>query len=394
MTTFFYRAITPLGLVISGKIDAQSPHHLDKYLRAKRFDLIACRKVRKLWLPHSYKVSHDELIQLTLHLAHMESAGLPLLQSLYDFSQQSLKSQNLIKTIIHSLESGQMLSQALEKHQQIFNPLFIQFIRIGEHTGQLAECFSQLHQHLLWTRSLHDQIQKAILYPCIMLIVFLPSMATLIVCMIPPFVNFMHSMQLEVPLITHALYVTASFLRDYWPIFTSSLVIMTFVIRQSLKKWKKIQRWLERTPLLRKLLQSLAMVRLFHALNRLCANHVNLLEALKASLLLTTSPQLYLHLAYVIRQVEHGSLLSHAMECSGIFPNSITSMIATGEQAGTLPNALENIEHHLHRQVKQQLESCIALTEPALILIMGLFLLLIVYAVFWPLYDTLTFVDL
>ncbi len=324
----------------------------------------------------------------------MESAGLPLLQSLHGFSQQYPKFQLVIKSIIHSLESGSTLSQALAKHRNIFDPFFIQFIRPGEHTGQLAESFFQLHQHLLWTQSLQDQIQKAVRYPCIMLIVFLPSMAILIVCMVPPFVNFMNTLHLEIPWVTHSLFVTAGLLNDYWPFVTGALLSIAFLVKWGLKKWQTFQKWLEVTPLLGKLLRSLAMVRFFHSLNRLCSNHVNLLEALKASLLLTHSPQLNLHLAYVIRQVEYGKSLSQAMECSGFFPNSITSMIATGEQAGTLPNALGSIELHLHRQVKKQLESCIALTEPVLILIMGLFLLLIVYAVFWPLYDTLTYVNL
>ena len=55
MTTYSYRAITPLGLVIKSKLDAESPQQLEKRLKAKHFDLITYRKVRKLWLPHSHQ---------------------------------------------------------------------------------------------------------------------------------------------------------------------------------------------------------------------------------------------------------------------------------------------------------------------------------------------------
>lgn len=117
------------------------------------------------------------------------------------------------------------------------------------------------------------------------------------------------------------------------------------------------------------------------------ASGVPVLEGLRISSQVVTNIPMRQSVEETARNVREGSSLHTALERNGYFPPMTIHLIASGETSGNLETMLERAAISQEREVETLIAAMLGIFEPALILIMGGLVLLIVLAILLPIFD-------
>ncbi|MGB1076916.1 MAG: type II secretion system F family protein, partial [Bdellovibrionales bacterium] len=152
MKQYRYRAINAKGRQIKGIITAVNEANLHQQLQAVGLELVQCseQKERSASVLARKGVKVRDLIQLFMHLEQLQSAGVPLLDSLADIrdTTDSNKLRDILSEVYRVVSEGGALSEALGQHPKIFSNLYVSLIKAGEDTGDLSFAFLQLIKYL------------------------------------------------------------------------------------------------------------------------------------------------------------------------------------------------------------------------------------------------------
>ena len=122
MPSFSYRAVDPSGSVVSGTLEAQNANALEQQLRHSGMELLRCAE-RGAGRFTRRSVSRKDLINFCFHMQQMTQAGLPILEALTDLrdSLENPAFQEVVTTLISSVEVGKTLSQAMQEFPHVYD---------------------------------------------------------------------------------------------------------------------------------------------------------------------------------------------------------------------------------------------------------------------------------
>lgn len=396
---FQYKAASPQGQIIKGVIDAQTPKDLTLRLKEEGLDLITC-KITKSTPKSSFfnPITPQHLIEMCIHLEHMERAGVPLMDSLKELRLAHASLRSTLQCLIDDIEGGLLFSQALDKHPHIFDRVFVGLVAVGESTGHMAESLEAIATHLAWIKETHEKITQALRYPLIMAGVLMIAFVILLVVMVPELVSFLQNLGQELPWMTLVLYDVSLFLQEHGIVTGVGVAAFGgacyFLAQNSEKLRAFFKMILLKIPLVGAIYKNIELARFSHYLAVMCQNSVNLLDALGAVVKATRDPSMKRAFGSVALKIKEGKTLSKALASTNLFPSLIIRMVMIGEDTGKLPETLAHVKDHFDRTIQRQIAIITAWIEPLLITFAGAFLILIVYSIFWPLYDSLSIVDL
>ena len=81
-----------------------------------------------------------------------------------------------------------------------------------------------------------------------------------------------------------------------------------------------------------------------------------------------------------------GHRIAASLEETGIFPGLITRMVTVGEDSGQLPEVLERVSDLYEDQVETAIMTTMSLFEPLIICVFGGFVLVLVLAIYLPIF--------
>ncbi len=393
MRLYWFKAIAKGGHLQRGMIGAPSSKELKAHLREMGLSLVTYS--RRPSFHFSRQVSHRILLDFCFHLEQFENAGIPLKESLRTLHQE--QSSPLFKSILLQItcdvEGGTLFSKALEKHPLVFDPVFVGLIAAGEKTGQFSEVLRHLFQHLTWKEEIQAQTLKVLRYPLIVSLVFLFVVYGLMMTLVPELVSFIKAFSKDLPFSTLFLIKVSNFLSNFFFYILASLGIIYFFIKIHPKGtfWENLI--LDNAPVIGAFRKKNKLTRICHVMAVLFENGIDILQALKTTRKSLKEGQLYNDLENVERLVREGIILSEAFHRVGIFPPIIIRMIKIGEQTSSLQKTLFHVKHFFDTSLKREADQMIGLIEPLMILTLGFVLGWVIYAVFLPLYDTLSVLE-
>ncbi|MFU8804939.1 MAG: type II secretion system F family protein, partial [Bradymonadaceae bacterium] len=132
------------------------------------------------------------------------------------------------------------------------------------------------------------------------------------------------------------------------------------------------------------LIRMIAISRFSSTLATLLASGVPLLQALDIVKNILGNTRLVEVIEDVRVNIREGESIAQPMKRSGEFPPLVTHMIAVGERSGQLEEMLENVAHSYGRQVDMQVEAMTKILEPVMIVLMGIGVAVIVFAIMLP----------
>lgn len=401
MPDFRYRAINQNGRVIRGAVFAAHEQDLNGLLQSSGLDLIDFRAVSQERVSRLFqaRVKTRDLIQMSLHLQQLQRAGIPLIESLTEVrdSTDTPRLRDVLSQITREVNDGASLSAAFAAHPKVFGHIFHSLIAAGEQTGQMAEAFTQLVDHLKWTDDMTVKVKKATRYPAVLGVVVMGTVMFMMAFVVPQIVGLLEASGTELPFMTVALINTSSAIRDYWFMIPILVVggMVGFSMGRNLSQGFRYSTdfYLLRVPVIGPVLRKIALARFAYMFSTMFRSGIDLLDCLEASKRLVNNLALSEALSVVREGVQSGVGLSTAMRSSGEFPPLVVRMIKVGEDSGNMSESLNNVAEMYNRDVDESVQGMISFIEPALTVVMGGIMAWIAIAVFGPVYDSLSAIN-
>lgn len=395
MATFQYKAVDRTGRAARGSLDAMNDVDLELRLRRMGLDMISFRAVEPRSIQSLGAVKRQDVINLVFDLEQISRAGIPMLDGLRDLrdGMENPRLREVLTSVVEDMEGGRMLSQCLGQHPAIFNNVFVSLVRAGEQSGQMTEVLENLGITLRMQDELAAQTRRLLVYPSVVLLVVLAVMAFLFTYLVPQVTGLLRTMGIALPLQTRVMIGVSEIVRGYWPLLLA-LPAVAGVAAVSLVRtndrarlaWDYVKL---HVPVTGPLLQKVIMARFANVFALLYRSGITILEALRTSEAIVDNRVIGDSIARATSQINAGVSLTDAFRDLGTFPPLVIRMLRVGEATGALDTALANVTYFYNRDVRESIERGLKLLEPALIFVLGMSLLLIMWAVLSPVYDIL-----
>lgn len=395
---FSYKALDVKGKNVDGFFEAESEAEVGTWLTDRGYIVVDITPAPLQSLvsgsshPKLY-ISHQDMNFFFLQLSNLISAGCPLLMSLTALSKQVSNSslKYLLKDIKEKIESGKSFSEALKGHKDIFPTLFITMIEVGEVGGMLGEVLER-YSHIYDTiYRLRAKILYAMIYPSILLVGTLLVAWVLLVRVFPVFIEGTKRTGQELPQITQMVLSVSNLLSNNYLLILgiiAALIIIWKIANNTQKGKKIITEFFLSVPVLSdvlKLVQISLFARILGTLLRCGVPILTSIQAVEKAL----SNVIFKEAMNDIREsVSRGEALSQAMgKYRNLFPESMILMADVGERSGNIGEMLEKAGNIYERDMELSLESAVSLIQPALVIFLAIFIVIIAMSMYMPLFD-------
>jgi len=397
MAAFKYRAVDRTGRAARGALEAMNEIDLELRLRRMGLDLITYSEIRKSagGLRRGSRITRRDLIAFCFDMEQMTRSGIPLLEGIRDLrdSVESPRFREVLTTLIENMEGGSVLSQTMAQHPQVFDKVFVSLVRAGEQAGKLTEVFESLAATLRWQDELTAQTKQLLMYPAVVLVVVVAVMTFMLIFLVPQVVTLLKTMGLVLPPQTRALIFLSNFVIDYWPLVFGAPIVIAVAAALLLRVSPKAQYWWDYTklhlPVLGSVLQKIILARFTNFFALMYRAGITVMDAVKTSEEIVANRVIADGLTRAGQQINSGMSLTEAFRNLGIFPPLVIRMMRVGEATGALDEALLNVTYFYNRDVKAAVDKGMAMIGPALTVVLGGMLMLIMWAVLGPVYDIL-----
>lgn len=394
MPYYRYTAMNESGRNVKGVITAENDVDLETRLKQLGLDLVDFKELLEKQGSATGRVKIQDMIVSCLQLEQLGRAGVSLLDSLADVrdSTDSPTLKNIMAGVYEYVKNGEILSKALAHYPHVFNEVFVGLIAAGEKTGNFSESFLHIAEHLKWTSDLRRKVKKAIRYPIALLVVMSGVIAVLMIFVVPKLVDFMTAQGFDLPIHTRALIAVSHAFVSYWylifgvPIVAIALFIFTYRMSESFAY--NVDGFILKLPVLGPVARKINLARFTHFFSVLFNSGIGILESLQAAKNVVENRVLKESVDVMTRSVSEGMSLTSAMRMSNQFPSLVVRMFKIGEDSSNMTESLENINFFYEREINDSVESVVGLIQPALTIVMGVLIFWVIAAVFGPLYQS------
>ena len=389
---YTYKAIDNDGRRVSGQVQASNIEDLELRLRRMNLDLINYHSKQGFAL-NLRRVNRQEMVTFCIYMEQITRAGVPLVVGLEDLrdSMQQSYFREIVASIIEDIEGGQQLSEAMARFPKAFDTVFISLVRVGEESGQLDKIFNHLSENIKWQDELVAHTKKLLTYPAIVGTVVTFVIVFVMTYLVPQLIQFIQTMEHEMPFHTKLLIDTSHILTHYWhfilpiPFALLFLFFVFYKLSAAFRYWWdgfKLHVWVL-GPIFKKLI--LARFASFFSL--MFSSGITVLESLRLTEDIVSNLVVQVALREVRQRISEGMSISESFNQSTLFPPLVLRMISIGESTGELDSALSNISYFYNREVKESIDRMQTLVEPTMILVLGLILGWVMMSVLGPIYD-------
>jgi general secretion pathway protein F len=388
--SFRWEAVDPQGRVRQGLLEADNPRAARDHLRSEGLTPTAVVEApaRADGL-HSMRLPAPLVTLTTRQLATLVQSGMPLDQALVAVAEQADDSRaaKMVADLRTHIASGEALPAALARYPRTFSPLYRGLVGAGAETGRLAEVLSRLADYLEAREALRQKIVLALIYPAVVTVIAVAVIAILLAYVVPQVVSVYQQSRQTLPWLTQALIATSAFFRATGWLWLAFIVVaiagFVWANRQASfrARWHA---WLLRLPVVGKLARSLDSARFASTLAILVGSGAPLLRSLDAASDVVRMIPLHRAAHASAALVREGVTLSRALKEQQEFPPVLIHLVANGESSGRLGPMLQRAADELERDAERRLAWLAALLQPALIVVMGAIVLVLVLAVMLP----------
>jgi type IV pilus assembly protein PilC len=288
------------------------------------------------------------------------------------------------------LQAGSSISDALAKYPDTFSEFYVNMIKAGEESGKLNETFEYLAQYLDRQYSLTSKTRNALIYPAFVIVVFITVMLLMFTMVIPNLSQLLIESGQEIPIYTSVIIAISSFLVDYGifiAIFFVSFVVYLLWYRRNDKGKEYLDHLKISLPLIGDLYKKMYLSRISDNLNTMLSSGISIVRSIEITSDVVGNQVYKRILREALESVKSGSTLSDAMGKHEEVPPIIVQMIKVGEETGSLGSILKTLADFYRREVDDAVDTLIGLIEPAMIVLLGLGVGILLTSVLVPIYN-------
>lgn len=394
MKKYKYTAINFEKKKFTGVFLAENEQQLASRLADQRLYLIKAKETKattaNAFFTLSGKVSVNELAGFCRQFSIMVTTGIPIVRAL-DILRGQQYSSLLKKTLdfIHEdVQSGALLSAAMEKHKRVFPRFFRSMVYIGEASGSLDKILATLADYLESDMRIRKKIKGAMMYPAFLIILTIGIFVLMMTFIIPTFMDALSAMEIEMPAITLLLNNMSLWFKAHWKMLALVVIgaIAAFILFIHTKKGKYLwHAFLYKAPILKRINGSLITARFARSFGLLIDGGSDIVDALETVQVVLDNRYVEAKLQAAIADVRQGMGLAVALANHRVFPTLILQMIAVGEQTGNLAETLTRSCSFFDTEAEESVSRITSMIQPIILGTLGVTVGILFYAIYSPL---------
>src|SRR5918995_6013113 len=240
MALYAYRAVDKQGEIVQDKLEGSGEMAVAHELRQQGLmviDVKEQRVVEKDILAPFKGVRLGDLVVFSRQLATLINAGLPIVRALYVLTEQTEipKLKDVVVEVRKDVEAGSSLSQALEKHPEVFSRLFVEMVKAGEIGGILDGVLLRVADQLERDQDLRRKVRSAMTYPIVVLILAVLAASFMLIFIVPVFATMFQDLGGTLPLPTRLCMLLSDILTSFWGVLVYAGMALAVVL---FLRWK------------------------------------------------------------------------------------------------------------------------------------------------------------
>jgi len=340
------------------------------------------------------RVSHQERLLFTKHLATMIKAGIPIAEVLETLVDQTKSAyfRKVLLEVLADVKNGKTLAYSFGKHPKAFDGFYISLVEVAEASGTLEENLEFLALQLSKDYSLRKKVQSALMYPAIVMAVTLIMGGFISFYILPKLVDFFKSFDIKLPLTTRILIFFAQAMKDYGIVIMGAILISLILFRIfiSLPKIKPL--WhtlLLKVPIVGVLISYSQLARFSRNLGTLIKSGVAIVKSLEITAETLSNLRFRNDLVSVAKSLTKGKNIGDSMQKGKFkeFPPLVWRMISVGEKTGKLDESLLYLSDFYDDEVDDISKNLTTILEPILLIVIGLVVGFVALSIISPIYQ-------
>ena len=341
------------------------------------------------------RVSVRDIAMMTRQLSVLLHAGMPVVEALNAMIDQTSKQR--LRTVIfevrEKVNSGHSLGDSLGEHPRVFSSLYVNMVRAGESSGALEQVLIRLADILERQARLQAQIFSTLAYPAFMGTFAFAIVIFLMTVIVPRITKLFQKQGGDLPGLTKALISVSDFIGHWWFLIIGAVFLVVALWRFWVSREEGRLSWDRkklRFPLYGSLHQKLASARFTRTLGIMLQSGLTMLPALEVVNTVIDNKYILSRMDDVKAGVRRGRDLAQPLKETGLFPPMMIHMIELGQRSGELEGMLVQVADTFDEDVRLTIDAIVALIEPAIIIVMGMFVGTLVLAILLPIFKMST----
>ena len=394
---FRARLGTTSGDIIEGVYNAESEGRLRRELEEKGLYVLSLQRRGGLGAlatgrARRRRVKRSEFLVFNQELATLLKAGMPLLPSLDILRQRVANAtfKGVLDDVYDRVKAGTALSDAFAEHQSLFPTVYAASLMAGERSGNLDSVIRRYVAYEKVIGGVKRRTISALIYPCILVTLMIVLVGIIMVRVVPAFSGFYASFDAQLPLTTRILIaVSNGAVANLWLIL-AGVAIVVFgsgsLLRQPRQR-ERLHRALLQLPWVGGTMRKFATAQLARTLATLLSGGIPLVNALEIGVRSMSNRFLARELDEVRARVQEGQSFAGALLKRGMLPDVAVKMVEVGESTGALQEMLNSIADFYDEEIETEVARFITVVEPALLVVMGGVIAIVVLALYLPIFE-------
>ncbi|MBK3331629.1 type II secretion system F family protein [Persephonella atlantica] len=343
-----------------------------------------------------YRIRKQEIIEVLENLHLIVKSGIPVINGLRDLAEDTDNPalKEVLTDISFKVQAGYTLSKAFESYQQIFSPVVVSLIKIGEETGSLDKTLKDASEHLRRIEDIKAKTKQALIYPTFAFISVFGALIFWLVYVLPKIIDAFKDFNVELPATTVFIMYMSHYTRKYFIfilIFVILGVVLVKILRSRSEKFRyETDRLFLKMPVFGIILTNFNYAFFAEYIRLMIVSGVPLYQALNIMESATKNMVFKRAISNTRKKIEQGKFFSESLKEENVFSPLIIRMISIGEQSGHLDEQLKYISDYYYDKVDYLSQNIAKMIEPIIIGIVGGFMLIIMLGLIGPIYDLIT----
>lgn len=393
MPGFNYTAINRNGKRVRSSLDASSIETAKSSLRGAGYTILDIKEQttlnRDIEIPFLGNPKAKDMAVFCRQFVSILRAGVSVASVLAMLGQQTgnKKLRAAIREMQADVEKGESLATSMRRHPKIFPAILVNMVSAGEASGNLEESFRQMELYFERSKRTKSKVTSAMIYPCVLIVVMIIVLIVMMTKIIPNFLKAFEDMDAELPKLTQGVMAVCEWFKSWWwvPLLVLAALIVGGVLFHRTDKGKHFFGWLARkTPVVGNLTVKTACATFCRTMEVLIGSGLTLTDSMD----LAASNMGNIYYLEAIRDaralVAEGTPLRESLVRTGIFPPMVSNLVGVGEETGDLQSMMGKVADYYDEEVDEATKKLLNLMEPAIIIFMAVFVVIIVLAIYLP----------
>jgi type IV pilus assembly protein PilC len=398
---FTYTAVDSTNIQREGTVEAPTIDAAITAVQKRGYTLIsidevnAKQNITKLFTVNfSFfpSISNKDIVILSRQIATLFQAQVSPLRifSLLSAESENEQLQIVLNQIVEDLQAGSSISRALAAHPHVFSSFYINLVRAGEESGSLENSFEYLASYLDRQYEVVAKARNALIYPAFVIAIFVLVMTLMMTMVIPKIAAILVESGQELPIYTRIVIGISNFMVDYLGLiifFVAGAGVAFWRFKKTYVGKRLFDEFIISIPYIGDLQRKLLLTRICDNMSTMLSGGITIVQALEVTADVVDNTVFREILTATLTEVKGGRSFADSIGEFREIPGVLSQMAKVGEETGSLGKILTTLSNFYRREVNNAVDTLISLIEPAMIVLLGLGVGVLIAAVLFPIYN-------